>query len=78
MKTKGREDIWTHWKDIIYTKSVRIIYTRMTQTLIHIIPYSRHYTGIAQNNSTYIPHSTTPTQTTTKTVLIRNKHHPNI
>jgi hypothetical protein len=39
--------------------------------LIHIIPYSSHYTGIAQNNSTYIPyipHSTTTTQTTTKTV----------
>jgi hypothetical protein len=28
----------------------------MTQTLIHIIPYSKHYTGIAQNNSTYIPY----------------------
>jgi hypothetical protein len=28
----------------------------MTQTLIHIIPYSKHYTGITQNNSTYIPY----------------------
>jgi hypothetical protein len=27
----------------------------MTQTLIYTIPYSRHYTGFTQNNSTYIP-----------------------
>jgi hypothetical protein len=29
----------------------------MTQTLIHIIPYLRHYTGIAQNISIYIPYT---------------------
>jgi hypothetical protein len=27
----------------------------MTQTFIHIIPYSKPYTGITQNNNTYIP-----------------------
>jgi hypothetical protein len=41
----------------IYMKSVRIIYTWMTQTLIHIIPYSSHYTGIARTYTPYIPHS---------------------
>jgi hypothetical protein len=27
----------------------------MTQTLIYTIPYSKHYTGFTQNNSTYFP-----------------------
>jgi hypothetical protein len=52
----------------------------MTQTSIHIIPYSKQYTGIAQNNSTYIPYipplKPPPKQYKYETITIQTFKHP--